>query len=322
MRKIISAMALALFLATPASAADLVKIRAGVDASSFSYQFRAAKGAGIFEKYGFDAEIFTFSYGIDTLNSAILGETDSGQAADFAVASRLSVGNNLRILAHNLTYNIDGTQLWVNNPEVKTPADLKGRRLGVQKGTVLEYVWGRFFLKQDIDPKEVEQVYLGSNAELLAAFKAKEIDAFWVSQENILVASKVENAFKLGNYELAGFNPRAFVLLDVAFIERHKAKIPDFLRALDEATTFINTSPDEAAKIIAADIKIPVEAARAGINTFSYEIRFLQEDLQDVADVAAWSIENGLIKNAYDVKDTLYLDAIKEAFPDRVTVEE
>jgi NitT/TauT family transport system substrate-binding protein len=42
--------------------------------------------------------------------------------------------------------------------------------------------------------------------------------------------------------------------------------------------------------------------------------------LDDVADVAAWSIENGLIKNAYDVRETLYLDAIQKVFPDRVDV--
>jgi NitT/TauT family transport system substrate-binding protein len=305
-----------------AVSADPIKIRVGVDSSSFSYQFRVAKGAGIFEKYSFDAEVFTFAYGIDTLNSAILGETDSAQAADFAVASRLSVGNNLKILAHILTYNIDGTQLWTNDPNVKTPADLKGKAIGVQKGTVTEYVWAQFFVKQNIKPDEVEQIYLGSSAELIAAFKAKEIAAFWVNQENLQVVKKLEDVHKLGNYELAGFNPRAFVLLDVKFIETHKAKVADLLRALDEATTFLKEKPDEAAKIIAEDLRIPVESAREGIKTYSYEIRFLQEDIQDLIDVAGWSIANGLIKNPYDVRSTVYLDAILEAFPDRVTVKD
>jgi NitT/TauT family transport system substrate-binding protein len=317
-------LAIAALALSPVFGAELsspVKIRVGADSSSFSYQFRVAEGAGIFEKYGFDAEIFTFSYGIDTLNAAILGETDSAQAADFAVASRLAEGNNLRILAHILTYSIDGTRLYSNDPGVKTAADLKGKRLGVQKGTVTEYVWGQLFTKQGIDPKEVEQVYLGSNTELLAAFQAKEIDALWTNREYESAALEVENGHKLGNYELAGFNPRAYVLLDRNFIDANRAKIPDYLRALDEATTFLKERPDEAAEIIARDLRIPVDAARAGINTYQYEIRFFQEDLKDVADVADWSIKNGLIRNAYDVRETLYLDAVKEAFPDRVTVE-
>ncbi|MDR1650355.1 MAG: hypothetical protein LBR87_01050, partial [Synergistaceae bacterium] len=77
---------LAAVFAGAANAADALKIRVGADSSSFSYQFRVAEGAGIFDKYDIDAEVFTFSSGIDTLNAAILGETDSAQAADFAVA--------------------------------------------------------------------------------------------------------------------------------------------------------------------------------------------------------------------------------------------
>jgi NitT/TauT family transport system substrate-binding protein len=141
-----------------------------------------------------------------------------------------------------------------------------------------------------------------------------------VSREYESAALEVKNGRKLGNYELAGFNPRAYVLLDKDFIEKNRAAIPEYLRALDEATTFLKDRPDEAAEIIAKDLKIPVDAARQGINTYAYEIRFSQEDLKDVADVAEWSIKNGLIKNAYDVRETLYLDAIKEAFPDRVSV--
>ena len=69
----LSVAILVLALAGAAFAGDALKIRVGADSSSFSYQFRVAEGAGIFEKYDIDAEVFTFSYGIDTLNAAIRG---------------------------------------------------------------------------------------------------------------------------------------------------------------------------------------------------------------------------------------------------------
>jgi NitT/TauT family transport system substrate-binding protein len=307
-------------LAGAAFAEDALKIRVGADSSSFSYQFRVAQGAGIFEKYDIDAEVFTFSYGIDTLNAAILGETDSAQAADFAVASRLAEGNNLRILSHILTYNRDGALLYANDPAIASVADLKGKKVGVQKATVNEYVWGQFFAKQGLNLDDVEQVYLSSHAELLAAFQARQIDAFWVARENEAVAQEVDGSHKLGDYELAGFYPRAYVLLDKDFLAKNKEGAVRFLKALDEATSFINEKPDEAAAIAAKDLRIPLDAARAGIDAYHYEIRFSQEDADDVTGVAEWSIANGLIRNAYDVKEFIYLDAIKEAFPDRVSV--
>ncbi|MDR0651996.1 MAG: ABC transporter substrate-binding protein [Synergistaceae bacterium] len=316
----LSVAILVLALAGAAFAGDALKIRVGADSSSFSYQFRVAEGAGIFEKYDIDAEVFTFSYGIDTLNAAILGETDSAQAADFAVASRLAEGNNLRILSHILTYNRDGALLYANDPAIESTADLKGKKVGVQKATVNEYVWGQFFAKQGLKPDDVEQVYLSSHAELLAAFQARQIDAFWVARENESAAKEVDGSHKLGDYELAGFYPRAYVLLDKDFIAKNAEGAVRFLRALDEATAFINEKPDEAAAIAAKDLRIPLDAARAGIDAYHYEIRLSQEDIDDVSGVAEWSIANGLIKTAYDVKEFIYLDAIKEAFPDRVGV--
>jgi NitT/TauT family transport system substrate-binding protein len=326
MKKYISLTAavfvLAVAFAGAASAGDALKIRVGATSTGFSYQFRVAEGAGIFDKYNIDAEVSTFSYGIDTLNAAILGEIDSAEAADFAVASCLAEGSNLKILSHILTYDADGALLYANDPEINGPADLKGKKVGVQKATVYEYVWGQFFAKNGLDPKDVEQVYLSSNAELLAAFQSKNIDAFWVERENEAAAKEVDGSHKLGDYDLSGFRPRGYVLLDKDFLAKNKDGAVRFLKALDEATKFINEKPDKAAEIAAKDLKIPADSARAGINTYNYEIRFSDEDVKNVIDVAEWSIKNGLIRKSYDVKEFIYLDAVKESFPDRVTVNE
>jgi NitT/TauT family transport system substrate-binding protein len=311
---------LAVALVGAAFAEDALKIRVGAVSISFSYQFRVAKNAGIFDKYNIDAEVFTFSYGIDTLNATILGETDSAQAADFAVASRLAEGNNLRILSHILSYKRDADLLYANDPSIAGVADLKGKKVGVQKATVNEYVWAQFFAKQGLDPNDVEQVYLSSQAELLAAFQSKQIDAYWVARENESVAKEVDGNHKLGDYNLVGFFPRAYVLLDKDFLAKNTEGAVRFLQALDEATKFINEKPDEAAAIVAKDLKIPIDAARAGIDAYHYEIRLSQEDIDNITDVAEWSIANGLIRTAYDVKEFIYLDAIQEAFPDRVGV--
>ncbi len=56
--------------ASASAASDALTIRVGADSAAFSYQFRVAKKAGIFDKYHINAEISTFSYGIDTLNAA------------------------------------------------------------------------------------------------------------------------------------------------------------------------------------------------------------------------------------------------------------
>jgi NitT/TauT family transport system substrate-binding protein len=317
----ILAVTLAVALAAACFAADgALKIRIGADSASFSYQFRVAQAAGIFKKYDIDAEIFTFSYGIDTVNAAILGETDTAEAMDFAAASRFSESNKLKVVSLITLSNPDGAKLYTRNDSVKSVKDLEGKRVGVQKATADEYRWGRLFEKNGIDKSKVEQVYLGSNAELLAAYLAKEIDAYWVSADTEAAVLEIPESRSLGNNEISGYLMRGYALIDADFIEKNKDGVVRFIKALDEASAFINEKPDETAAIANKDLKVPVDAAKKNIYAHKYVIRLLQEDVDNISGVANWAVDNGLIKNRYDVKDVLYLDAIREAFPDRVDV--
>ncbi|MDR1580253.1 MAG: ABC transporter substrate-binding protein [Synergistaceae bacterium] len=303
-----------------ASSDAATKVRIGADSASFSYPFRVALSAGIFEKYGIDAEIFTFSYGIDTVNAAILGETDTAEAMDFAAASRFSENNKLRVISLITIANPDGAKLYTRNPEIKTLKDLEGKKVGVQKATANEYEWGRLFAKNGIDKTKVEQVYLGSNAELLAAYLAKEIDAYWVSADTEAAVLEIPESRSLGNHEISGYLQRGYALVDEDFIKSNKEAIVGFVKALGEAAAFINEKPDETAVIANKDLKVPLDAAKKNIYAHKYIVRFLQEDVDTISGVADWAVDNGLIRNRYDVKDVLYLDAIKEAFPDRVDI--
>jgi NitT/TauT family transport system substrate-binding protein len=313
--------------AAPAAAGNAVAaekpfvIRVGADSANFSYQFRVAKKAGIFDKYNIKAEIFTFSYGIDTINAAILGETDSAEAMDFAAASRFSDSNKLRILATITTSVPGGSHLYTRNNDIKSPADLKGKRIGVQKATANEYTWARLFEKYGLNKNEVSHVYLGSNAELLAAYQSNEIDAFWVGADVEKAILEIPSSRNLGDNSLSGYLSRGYLLLDADVIAKDPAGVERFLKALDEATTYIKEHPDETARIAYEDLKIPLDAALKSISAINYELRLSQEDLDQITDVANWSIENGLIKNRYNINDVVDLRPLRNALPGRVTVQ-
>jgi NitT/TauT family transport system substrate-binding protein len=297
-----------------------LKIRIGVDAHEFSYQFRVALRKDIFKKYNIDAEIFTFSYGIDTVNAAILGETDSAEAMDFALASRFASGNKLRVVS-TLTQSVPGgSYLYVRNDAIKGPADIKGHRIGVQKATANEYTWGRFFEKWGIPPNSVDYVYLSSNAELLAAYQSNQIDAFWVGAELEAAVKEIPQSRNLGDNSLSGYLSRGYLLLDADFIAANPDGVSRFIKALDEATTFIEEHPDEVAQIAYQDLKIPVDAARKSINAYKYQIRLSQDDLDVITNVAGWAVDNGLIKNRYNIRDFVDLEPIRKALPERLTV--
>ncbi|MDR2456700.1 MAG: ABC transporter substrate-binding protein [Deltaproteobacteria bacterium] len=299
-------------------AADKVKIRIGAEASSFSFQFRVALAKGIFDKYDLEAEIFSFSYGVDTLSAAVLGETDTAEAADFAIASRLAPGSNLRIVAYILGPADNAAKLYVRDPAISVPADLKGRRIGVKKGTVNEYEWGKFFEKFGIDPDEVTYEYLSSTSDQIAAFQGGDIDAFWGVTDIESAVFKVPGAKAIGDYGLLGSKYKAFVLVDDSFIKKSPEAVVNLIKALDEATSFIKANPEEVAQIAYREIKMPLDVGRISQTTLNYEIRLLKEDLAQITDVYKWAVKHSLIKNRYNLDDFVYSAAIKEALPDKV----
>jgi NitT/TauT family transport system substrate-binding protein len=296
-------------------------VRIGADSTAFSFQFRVAQRAGFFEKYNVEAEISTYSYGIDTLNAAILGETDSAEVADFAAASRFSENNKLRVVATITGGNANGSFLYTRNDSINSPQDLKGKRVGVSKGTVNEYQWARLFEKYGINEKDVSLVYLTSNAELLAAYFANEIDAFWVGASEVGKVEEIPGSRRLGNASLHGHLGYGFLLLHADVIAKNPDGVGRFLKALDEATAYIKEHPKETARIAYEELKIPEDSALIAVETQVYLLRLNKEDVDMIANVADWCYKNGIFRNNYNVYDFVDPRPLRNVLPDRVTVE-
>ena len=89
-----------------------------------------AKDAGIFQKYGLDAQVVNVRSGAVGLSALAAGETQfHGGSATGASIGAMAGGLDLVFVA-GLINKLDGT--FVVAPNIKTPADLKGKRIGVQ----------------------------------------------------------------------------------------------------------------------------------------------------------------------------------------------
>lgn len=294
------------------------KVRIGADSAAFSLQFRVAKAKGFFEKNGIDAEVQTFSFGIDTLNAAVLGQVDTAEGMDYAVASRLAKGS-LKVVGLINTPKEKNGELFVKGDIIK-PGDLKGKKLGVAKGTVNEYIWARLLEKYKIDEKDVTLQYLQSAPEILAAIERGDVDAAFFDGANKAKAAKVEGVKSIGDYSLIGFRQRGYFVLQEGLVKDKPEVVTRLFNALEEATQYIKENPEDTADIAFKELKLPREAILSEIkDNWDYDIRFTQEDYDHLKGVYEWSNENGLIKEKFDLKDKVVIEPLKKAFPDKVT---
>lgn len=297
------------------------KINIAVDSGTFAYPFWVAQNKGILKKYNIEAEFQTYAYGIDTINAVQLDQADLGEAMDFAAVSRLGGASELQFISFIAGNKLSGSELYVLDDSIKEVKDLAGKSVVVQKGTVNEYIWAQLYAQYGIDPASVNPLYISSTAEGLALVKSGEADAIWAGGDT---SAQIEDlgGKSLGDYSLIGFAPQGFLMLKKSYLEKNEEGIERLLKALKEAADAINSDQHEAAEIIKDNFKIPAENIEKVLKNTIFDIRFSEEDFNQLDSVTKWSIENKLIKYDFNVKDYIYLNPLQAVFPDTITYKE
>lgn len=301
-----------------ASGKEPFKLTVAVDSGTFAYPFWVAENKGIFDKYSIEPEFQTYAYGIDTVNAVTLDQADMGEAMDFAAISRLGGESQLQFISFTAGNKMDGVRLYVFGDDIKEPKDLEGKSVVVQKGTVNEYIWEQLYSQYGIDSSKVNPLYISSTAEGMALVKSKEADAIWAGGE-IEDQVKELGGVSIGDYSLINFAPRGFIAVKKDFLKENQEGLERLLKALDEASAYINENPDDAAKLIQANFGIPSENIAKALKSIEFDIRFSDEDINQLDSVTKWSIKNKLVKYDFDIHDYINLDIIRDVYPERVT---
>jgi ABC-type nitrate/sulfonate/bicarbonate transport system substrate-binding protein len=301
---------------TPTTA-PLEKVKIGVTSSTFGLPIHVAKVKGFFAKYGIDPQLSTFAFGVDTLNALVTQQVEFGMALDYAALSRVGKGG-FKLVGVTASPLSNDQQLFVKDT-IKTPADLKGKQLGVQRGAVNEYIWFRYLEKYNISKNDVKLVSLTSNAELLAAFSRGDLDAMWMNKTNEAKVLKVKGSKIIADASAINFRSIGLVGADDSIVKDKPQLVTNYLKAVNEANLFIKDHPDEAADIAFQEMKVPKDQMLKDLKSYEFDVRFLQEDFDQLSGIKDWGINAGVFKDPFDLKQAIFIDSVKSAFPQKVT---
>ncbi|HKY08519.1 MAG TPA: ABC transporter substrate-binding protein, partial [Candidatus Binatia bacterium] len=111
-----------------AASAGLTKIRVGYPSPSASmYPLFVTKEAGIFEKYGFDAELI-YVQGVQMVHVHTAGQLDFTSTSGIVTLQSSVSGSDLILLANSIDSHLMKV---IAHPSITGPADLKGKTIGV-----------------------------------------------------------------------------------------------------------------------------------------------------------------------------------------------
>ena len=175
-------------LAGTAEAADRVKV--GVLKLTSSAPIFLGVEKGFFKEYGVEPELVFFQAAAPIATALAAGQLDVGATGITAALFNIVLGGEkLWIVAdkgrewpgYPLTAIVVQKELW--EAGVRTPADLKGRRVGVtQLGSTFHYHLGNILEKEGLGLADVKVVPLQAMPAVMEALKGRQVDAIMLPQ--------------------------------------------------------------------------------------------------------------------------------------------
>lgn len=166
-----------LLVLSPSPLVALDKVRVGQSSVSATLgSLWVADDKGIFKKYGIDAEVIVIGGGgARVVSSLIAGEIQFSTGGGDATIRAALRGADTVLVASVLK---TGLQRMLTRPDIKTPGELRGKRIGITRfGSASHWVLQLMLKRWGMRTEDVQIVQLGSSPAMMASLDNKGIDA-------------------------------------------------------------------------------------------------------------------------------------------------
>ena len=252
--------AVLVMVASENSAQD--KMRVGLSSvSGLHSAMWVAETKGLFRKHGIDVEVIvTGQGGITGVSALLAGDIQVvNSAGDVLVASTLRGADTVMIAS---VVN-KGLQRLITKPDIKTPADLKNKRIGVTRiGAVSHSVLLMMLQRWKMSPNDVQVLQLGSSPSMLASMDKGGIEGAVVTIPSMFVAEDRGYRVLLDMADTDIFYLHTMVATTRQFIKGNRDKTLRFLRGYVEGIAFVKQNKKESLDIVKKKLRLGPEQER------------------------------------------------------------
>jgi ABC-type nitrate/sulfonate/bicarbonate transport system substrate-binding protein len=275
---------------------------------------------GFYSRNGLNVTITDYDTGVACMKAMTNSEVDIALTAELPLVSAAFNRSPVSIITSDNRF-LNDYIIARKDRGIQNIADLKGKRVGASRGTVVDFFFGRFLELNGLNLKDVTLVDMQSG-QFLTAIKNGDIDALAAWQPFIYQAMQQGNG-GLNIWSIDNNQP-AYGLLVCRndWIAQHSSTIKQVLRSLADAEDFMAQHPDQARSIVQNRLKHD-SAYVSNIwpqNMFSLTLDFSL--IAAMSDEARWMISNNLTteKSVPDFSSYIYTDGLKAVKPDSVNI--
>lgn len=196
------------------------------------------------------------------------GAVDLGEAGDAPFLFAYASGAKIKAVQAARSGGGATAILVPKDSAIRTPADLKGKKIATGRGSIGHYLLLRVVEKAGLKPSDISLVFL-SPGDAKAAFTAGSIDA-WVTWGSYVALARLHDSARVladGEGILLGAGYEAASL---KAIETKRPQIEDFLRRLAKARRWAIANPEAFAAVLSKETGLSLDVAQYTVRYYRF----------------------------------------------------
>lgn len=258
------------------------------------YTLLVADEMGMFEKYGINVEPVFYETYSDSYSDLAAGLLDGGL---FVLGDAININDKspLKVIA---VYDDGGVDYLIGDTNIKSMADLKGKKIGVSISSAGELVVLQALKQGGLKVEDVTLVDM--SVEELPENLGSTVDAgySWDPYASEALRNGANILYQSGGTNTIGPD---VIVFNTNTLEKKEEEIRLFLKAWFEAVDFRNSNPEAANQIISARTGLPIDQL-----TVDAQLYTLQENIVLLSDQSPQDMIN--LTTAFNANAEFLLD--------------
>ncbi|WP_293781129.1 sulfonate ABC transporter substrate-binding protein [uncultured Oxalicibacterium sp.] len=251
------------------------------------------KGRGTLEKRlaaeGVELKWTEFAAGPALLEGLNVGSIDFGTAGEAPPIFAQAAGADLVYVGNEPPAPASEAIIVPKNSPIKSVAELKGKRVALNRGSNVHYLWVKALERAGLAYADVQTVFLAP-ADARAAFERGSLDA-WVIWDPFLAAAEKQIGARVLEDGTGLVANHQFFLASRSYAQKHPRLIAILLEELDKVDQWGAKNLKEIATVLAEQTGLDQATVELAAKRYAYGVKPISEQVlaeqQKIADAFA-----------------------------------
>jgi ABC-type nitrate/sulfonate/bicarbonate transport system substrate-binding protein len=260
-----------------------------VSKTPLSTPFYVAKAINAFDNTCVSVEYIDVVGGQMAFAKVMSGDVDLGTSSDSVIAFQSLTKN--RFVTHAMFVQSDNDVKIITrtSENINSAIDLKGKKIGVTKGTASEYFLSTLLALDGLTTEDVQLIHYRPE-QLITGLINNEVDAIAPWEPFVFRAAELfDEQIKI--HQTKSLNTLSFNLIsqtsDSLFIE----KTTCVLQGLNKAIDYIASYPEKSKKIVMAELSLSPEFINWVWPDYIFKLGLNQSLIFNIKSQATWAVE-------------------------------